>query len=1037
MPDLRFQVLGPVRAWRRDGDRETELDLGPAKQRAVFGVLALGAGAAVSREAIIEFLWPDEPPPTAVNAVQTYIKRLRQALEPDRPPREASRFLPAVHGGYLLSAPGDQLDLVRFRSMIGSAREAEQNEEWDKAAELRHGALDLWRDRPLADLGPLIRLHPKVTALEQERLGAALDYFDTELAAGRAGAVLPRIEEMAGGQPLHEPMQARLVRAYHACGRHAEALAVFGRVRERLRDELGVDPGSELRRAYEQVLRAGEPSAAPRGRWHGPRPITDLVGRADDVDRLCELVVTRRLITLCGPGGAGKTALATVVARRVRDGFPAGVGVIELGALPAEPEGGSDGDGALVAGAVATGLGIRVGDRKATVTAVARALQGRELLIVLDNAEHVVRGCAALVDHLARTSPSVTLVVTSRRPLGVAGETVWDVAPLPVPPVDGDGDELRSYPSVELFLRRVADACPGLDLDDQITLVGRLCRRLDGLPLAIELAAARLRSMSLSDLDIRLTRQPSVLSGGDTSRLPHQRALETTIEWSRRLLSPWQRLLLGRLSVLTGSFTLDTAERVCGFPPLSADEVAPLLADLAESSLVHPVRDRQYRYRLLAPIREFALGRIDPAELRATRGRHLAWCVSLARATEMASAGERAGRVVAAQAEIDDIFAALAWAFDPASDSERRQMGARLLAANRAVWDADPHNLDIVWHWTRRALEYRDDLPRDLQARLLHWAGRITWVTGHPAMCRAYLESAYDEYDPEDPEERRHRVDVQIGLAAVADRLGDPDAVQLARAVIAAARDLGDTGMLAKALADMGCLLAEWGHMDEGRTALRQARRVAGESALSLRSCDYREATLRIREGRAEESLAASDRVLDVGAGLSPTLLVDLLTYRGWAYLRLGRPESAREALAQALEEMRKSNRQIGVAHPLHALAYLEHQAGRPEMAASHLRGCLEGCLHATDRLTAVHAITLAAAIAADEKTADAPRLVALARHCRTHIGVPLWPFTDDEAASWPDSGDPELPDGVGDDTAELVTYAVEEVLTSLDRALV
>lgn len=1038
VPGLRFQVLGPVRAWRRDGDRATEIDLGPAKQRAVLAVLALGAGASVSREAIIEFLWPDEPPPTAVNAVQTYIKRLRQILEPDRPSREPSRFLPAVPGGYLLAAAGDELDLIRFRSMIGSAREAEQHEEWDKAAELRHEALGLWQDRPLADLGPLIRLHPKVTALEQERLGAALDYFDVELAAGRAAAVLPRIEEMAGGQPLHEPMQARLIRAYHACGRHAEALNVFGRVRERLRDELGVDPGSELRRAYEQVLRAGEPQAAPRGGWHGPRPITnDLVGRAGDLGRLGELLTTRRLITLTGSGGAGKTALGTEVARRVRDEFPAGVGVVELGSLAPEAEG-AEADPAPVAGAVATALGIRVGDRKVAVTAVARALQGRELLIMLDNAEHVVRGCAALVDHLVRACPSVTLLVTSRRPLGVAGETVWDVRPLPVPPIDGDDETLRSCPSVELFLRRVADACPDLDLRDQITLVGRLCRRLDGLPLAIELAAARLRSMSLTDLDIRLTRQPSVLSGGDTARLPHQRAVETTIEWSRRLLSPWQRLLLGRLSVLTGAFTLDTAERVCGFPPLSADEVAPLLADLVESSLVHPVRHREYRYRLLVPIREFALGRIDPADLRATRARHLGWCVSLARATEAATVGERATRVATAQAEIDDIFAALAWAFDPASDPERRQMGARLLAANRAVWDADPHNLDTVWHWTRRALEYRDDLPRDLQARLLHWAGRITWVTGHPAQTRAYLQDALEQYDPDDPEERRHRVDVRIGLAAVADRLADPEAVPLARAVIAAARELGDEGMLSKALADMGGLLAEWGHLDEARTALRQARRLAGGGPQAARSCDYRGATLRIREGRAEESLAASDRVLETGSNLTPTLLVDLLTYRGWAFLRLGRVDNARETLVHALDEMRKSNRQIGVAHPLHALAYLEHRAGRQETAANHLRNCLEGCLHATDRLTAIHAITLAGAIAADSGAPEAPRLVALARHCRDRVGVPLWPFTEAEAAAWPDDEEPPvLPEGVDDDTADLVTFAAEEVLNVFDRARV
>lgn len=1033
--ELRFGLLGPVCAARSGPDGETDVDLGPAKQRAVLAVLALSAGSPVSRTDIIEFLWPDGPPPAAVNAVQTYIKRLRRILEPERPPRTASRVLPARRSGYLLAAGPQQVDVLRFRDLVRAAREADQRDAPEEGAELRHAGLRLWRDRPLADIGPLLRLHPKVTALEQERLGAAVDYLDAELNLERAAAVLPWLEGLAGEHPLHEPLQSRLIRAYHACGRHAEALTLFARISERLRDELGVDPGSELCRAHEQVLRWQEPVPTRGVRWRGPRPSADpLVGRDADLERLEALLRSRRLITLTGAGGTGKTTLGLTVAHRVADGFPAGVRVIELGLVPPDPDGSVDGDVDLLAGTVAAGLGVRVSGRHATSAVVARALQGSEQLIVLDNAEHVVHSCAGLVDHLARACPSVTVLVTSRRPLGVAGETVWDVMPLPVPEDGAGAERLRGYPAVELFLRRVDEACPDLDLSDQMPLVGRLCRRLDGLPLAIELAAARLRGMSLGDLDARLTRQPSMLSGGEVSRLPHQRAVETTIEWSRRLLTPWQRLLLGRLAVLSGTFTLQTVERVCGFAPLTHDEVAPLLADLVDGSLVQPIRDREYRYRLLTPIREFTRRRAEPADLRATRRRHLAWCVSLARETESAGPHDRPARMAAVRAELDDVLAALAWAFDPASDSDRRRLGARLLAANRAVWDADPGNLDTIWYWTRRALERLDELPRELRARLLHWAGRLTWLTGHPVETRSHLTQALAQYDLAAPEERRYRVDALIGLAAVADRLADPGAATYAREVIDAARTVGDRGMLVKALADMGYLLAQWGWLAEGREAVREARRRAGDDPLLRRSCDYREAALCVMEERPDASLAAADRVLADANGPSPTVLIDLLGYRGWARLQHGDIDGARAELVRALDEVRRSNRQLGAAYPLHALAHVEYLAGRWDGARAQLRACLESCLRATDRLTAVHAVTLAGAVACAQRWPEAPRLVALGAYCREQAGVPLWQFSAEDGARWPRSADPQIPDSVDDHEGAVIGYAAETVLNALER---
>ncbi|WP_163567757.1 ATP-binding protein [Fodinicola feengrottensis] len=310
-------------------------------------------------------------------------------------------------------------------------------------------------------------------------------------------------------------------------------------------------------------------------------------------------------MTLVGPGGAGKTALALAAAELVAPDHAYGVVVIECGRLPAEtaaPDGPN-----LVAEALRSALDAPIG-RESPLAATAQILQGQQRLIVFDNAEHVRRSCARLVDHLSRSCPRVRHLVTSRHQLGLPAETVWEVEPLPVPAAETwQSDQIAASPAVQLFTRLARQIRPRLDVASQLTAVAGICRDLGGLPLAIELATARLRAMSISDLADRLTANQAVLTATADHRLPHQHTLQSTFEWSEQLLPPAERLLLARLAVFPATFDLAAAEQVCGHDPLPVADIAPLVTSLVDHSMMQTVDSgTELHYRLLPPIREFA-----------------------------------------------------------------------------------------------------------------------------------------------------------------------------------------------------------------------------------------------------------------------------------------------------------------------------------------------------------------------------------------------------------------------------------------------
>ena len=611
---VEFRLLGDVEACV-DGQR---LDIGHARQRCVLATLLFDVNRPIPADQLIERVWADDRPHRARNALAAYLSRLRQLLAGADGVRIARE-----PGGYVLTADAMSVDLHRFRDMVVRGRRAADPVE---AATLFDHALDLWRGMPFAGLDT-----PWVddvrNSLELERLSAALDRNDAALRAGRHAELLGELTAAVAAHPLDERLAGQLMLAQYRSGRQADALDTYRQMRERLVDELGVDPSAPLQAVHQQIL-DGDPShpvarpvaAAPvatRPLAGLPRRITSFVGREQDVLRVTAALRDGPLVTLTGVGGVGKTRLALEAAGRAQERFADGVSVCELAPLE---------DGSAVTHAVAAALRLQQQQGLGIVDTVIDYLRTRELLLVVDNCEHLLDDAAALLDQIAAHCPRVSLLATSREALGVAGERIMPVESLSV-------DD-----ATMLFAERARASRPDFDLEaEPVGAVAEICRQLDGLPLAIELAAARMRVMSSLDVARRLDRL-RLLSGGARGAMPRQQSLAATIDWSYRLLSEPEQSFFAKLSVFAGGFDLDGAHGVCGENGTVDDDTLDLLTGLVDKSMV-VVRggaDRT-RYGVFETLRAYGRERLREAGIEDGLGmRHAAYYTSLA---EQAAAG--------------------------------------------------------------------------------------------------------------------------------------------------------------------------------------------------------------------------------------------------------------------------------------------------------------------------------------------------------------------------------------------------------------
>ncbi|NUQ96322.1 MAG: tetratricopeptide repeat protein [Streptomyces sp.] len=575
---MRFGILGPLEARTDDG---APVDPGGPRPRALLTLLLLDAGLSVSTGRLIDGLYGAEPPAGAANALQSQISRLRRRLAPHAE-------IEATPTGYRIATAPDTVDALRFEQLTAQARTV-AGDHRQAAARLRE-ALALWRGPALPDLPDA---HAEAARLEELRLAAVQDRIEADLALGGGPELVPELRALLSAHPLSERLYGQLMRALHAGGRPAEALTVYEDARRTLADELGADPSPELSALHLELLQGGGPE-----RRRLPVQLTRFVGREGELTRIAGLLSEARLVTLTGPGGGGKTRLAIEAANRHAD-----VRFVELAPLT---------DGRQIPYAVLTALGVREGFRTATADSTDRllaALEERELLLVLDNCEHLVEEAARIAALLLGSCPGVRVLATSRESLGITGEVLVPVPPLP------------PEPAVRLFVDRARAVRPGFEAHAR---VDGICAALDGLPLAIELAAARLRTLTPDELADRLDDRFRVLSRGDRSKAPRHRTLRAVVEWSWDLLDEEERELARRLTVFSGGATLEAVEAVCALP-----YPEDVLASLVEKSFVEVAEGR---YRMLETIRAFAAE--DLTDPRGLADAHAAYFLRLAEEAE-------------------------------------------------------------------------------------------------------------------------------------------------------------------------------------------------------------------------------------------------------------------------------------------------------------------------------------------------------------------------------------------------------------------
>lgn len=810
---VRFGVLGPLAVWTSDGQ---PVLVPEAKVRALLADLLVAEGRPVPVGRLADDLWGGRLPGNPTNTLQTKVSQLRRTLERAEP---GGREL-VVHQppGYLVRIDADRLDAQRFRTL--TARAGATEDPGAKAA-LLADALALWRGPALADLADEPFTAPAIRRLEEERLVALEEWAEARLALGDHGLLVGELGDLVAGHPLRERLRGLQLRALYRAGRQTEALDSYTELRTLLADELGLEPGPELA-GLQQAILAQDPAlrgvpapatSAARPRTNLPVPITEIVGRTAAVRAVRSLVGEARLVTLTGPGGVGKTRLAVETARQLAETFGDGAWLIEFAGLDRQGGAASDCPPPEWVGQVAAAaLGVRDDPAgplppgpAALTDRLADAVRAKAILLVLDNCEQVVGPVAELAARLLRAAPGVRILATSQEPLGLAGEVLWSVPPLEVPGDVGAGPghsaedmlaAVREFSAVRLFVARAAAAAPGFALTaGNAPAVAAICRRLDGIPLALELAATRVRALGVRELLARLDDRFRLLGTGLRGSPARQQTLRAMIDWSWQLLTGPERIVLRRLAVHTEGCTLDAAEAVCAGDGVQPGEVVELLARLVGRSLV-VVRDHAAsgpRYRLLESVAAYSLERLhEAAEFEDLRLRHGHYYAALAeRAEPLLRGREQRGWLERLDLETANLRGAL----DAATKGGAADLALRLVNAMTWYWFLRGR-LGEARRSLRAALAVPGDASPNARATAVVWQAGLVVLAGEPAD-----EAAFAAADAVDEPAARGRAHWFLGY--VTSTVGDlPAAERRTESALSEFRALGDPWGTAAALSD-------------------------------------------------------------------------------------------------------------------------------------------------------------------------------------------------------------------------------------------
>jgi predicted ATPase/DNA-binding SARP family transcriptional activator len=823
--ELRITLLGGFQVMV-DGRPVVEEAWRLRRARSIVKLLALAPGHRLHRDEALEWLWPDHQPEAAIRNLHQALHAARRALTTTGLSMTAAATILRLHAGILsLEVPeGLRIDLEEFEAAAERARTTRDAADYEHALLLYSGEL-LPEDR-YEDWAATRRIATQERVLDLLTALAALHE-----SAGRFAAAIAVQQRITAIEPTREEAHRALLRLYAYGGERAQVIRQYRQLREILRRELETEPDPMTQRLYREIL-AGQVGARPspvhsvfplpgptRATNNLPVPLTSFVGRGTELGELKRLIATTRLLTLTGAGGCGKTRLALVLAGELVSAYCDGVWLVELASLT---------DGAFVARTVAGALGVREEPGRPVLATLTAAVRARQLLLILDNCEHLRAAVADLACELLAASPGLRILGTSREPLGISGELVWRVPLLALPPRAPSPEQVLASDASRLFVERAYLSQPAFRLTEQnAPLVAQLCHRLDGLPLAIELAAARLNVLSIEQIVARLDSSLRLLRRGSLRVQPRQQTLEATLDWSYALLSEPERAFFRRLAAFVGSFDLEAVEAVCVPREVGTADGLDLLTNLVSKSLVEvDPAPGSVRYRLLEPIRQYARSQTTASGELATVERHHAhhYLAVATRAATMLWGDQQVAWLDRIEQEYDNLRAALRWSICHAHE-DAGDTAVRFLAALRMFWEIRGYFSEGE-AWLEEGLACSTTLITRERALALQGAGGLARVRGkYPLAARRLEESLRVWRELGDP----HGVTMALHNTALVLRdVGQYErAVALLEEALPVYREREDPGNEARCLINLGRVARDLGDQERAVQFFEAGLRVA------------------------------------------------------------------------------------------------------------------------------------------------------------------------------------------------------------------